>query len=315
MRGNEAVEINSADTVDFHLTEHGSDWLWAAFSLFALCTVVSVGLSFTKPKAERLFYHMTSFSLLIMSIAYFTMASNLGWAGVRAEFNHVTTSTQEEHPGLRQVFYTRFVAWFLAFPGFFLNFATLSSLDWSTALFTIVCQEVTVIGLLVGAVVSSSYKWGYFTFAAFAYLLVAFNLLFPFRRASYNVNSKSVGNILFPSVVVLLLLYPICWALSEGGNVIQLDSEAAFYGVLDVCFFLVAGGYFLYAARGVDFLERGIAGCESAVFTKGSYNYNKPLASAAATKEANLERHSGETAADHVPASQEAAQQNAQQTV
>lgn len=30
------------------------------------------------------------------------------------------------------------------------------------------------------------------------------------------------------------LLYPIAWGVAEGGNVITPDSEAAFYGVLDV---------------------------------------------------------------------------------
>jgi len=29
------------------------------------------------------------------------------------------------------------------------------------------------------------------------------------------------------------MLYPICWALCEGGNVISSDSEAVFYGILD----------------------------------------------------------------------------------
>ena len=32
-------------------------------------------------------------------------------------------------------------------------------------------------------------------------------------------------------------MYPICWALSEGGNVIQPDSEAVFYGILDLITF------------------------------------------------------------------------------
>lgn len=30
-------------------------------------------------------------------------------------------------------------------------------------------------------------------------------------------------------------LYPVCWGLCEGGNVIPLDSEAVFYRVLDFC--------------------------------------------------------------------------------
>jgi len=33
----------------------------------------------------------------------------------------------------------------------------------------------------------------------------------------------------------LWLLYPVCWGLAEGGNVISPDSEAVFYGVLDFC--------------------------------------------------------------------------------
>lgn len=33
----------------------------------------------------------------------------------------------------------------------------------------------------------------------------------------------------------LWMLYPVCWGLCEGGNVISPDSEAVFYGVLDFC--------------------------------------------------------------------------------
>lgn len=32
----------------------------------------------------------------------------------------------------------------------------------------------------------------------------------------------------------LWTLYPVAWGVSEGGNVIAPDSEAIFYGVLDV---------------------------------------------------------------------------------
>ena len=45
-----------------------------------------------------------------------------------------------------------------------------------------------------------------------------------------------VGKVYFSCGVLTLfiwLLYPICWGLAEGGNVISPDSEAVFYGVLD----------------------------------------------------------------------------------
>lgn len=41
----------------------------------------------------------------------------------------------------------------------------------------------------------------------------------------------------------VLMLYPICWAVSEGGNVIRPTSEMIFYGILD----LLAGPVFLFA--------------------------------------------------------------------
>jgi bacteriorhodopsin len=43
--------------------------------------------------------------------------------------------------------------------------------------------------------------------------------------------------------VIIWLLYPVCWGLSEGGNAITVDSEMVFYGVLD----LFAGPVFLFA--------------------------------------------------------------------
>ena len=44
-------------------------------------------------------------------------------------------------------------------------------------------------------------------------------------------------------IVILWLLYPVCWGLSEGGNVITVNSEMVFYGILD----LFAGPIFLFA--------------------------------------------------------------------
>ena len=199
VRGNEAVAINPADSTDFHLTEHGSDWLWAAFSLFALSTLVSVALSYNKPRSERLFYNINTIALLVMSVTYFTTASNLGWTSIQAEFNHVKVSNQTTEPGFRQIFYARFVGWFLAFPMFLVNYATLFSLDWSNLVFTVGTQWMTVIGLLIGSLIKSTYKWGYFTFGAFGFILEAVQLLWFFRRSA---NWSRV----LPRLVPLLLL-------------------------------------------------------------------------------------------------------------
>ena len=270
-RGNDAVAINPADGTDFHLTEHGSDWLWAAFSLLALSTLVSVALSYTKPRSERLFYHINTIALLVMSVTYFTTASNLGWTTIQAEFNHVTVSNQTTEPGFRQIFYARFVGWFLAFPMVLVNYATLFSVDWSSLIFTVAAQWMTVIGLLIGSLIKSTYKWGYFTFATFGFILEAVQLLYYFRNSAIETGFSKAGAVLTFSSSLLLMLYPLAWGLSYGGNVIQPDSEAVFFGVLDVCFFVILGAAFIYFTSGINYSSYGFATLGRPVLHRATY--------------------------------------------
>ncbi|ODV96613.1 hypothetical protein PACTADRAFT_48444 [Pachysolen tannophilus NRRL Y-2460] len=170
------------------------------------------------------------------------MASNLGWTAIEAEFNHVTTSDQSETPGIRQVFYARYIGWFLSWPGVLYalelvahqgnleyNLKTLSSLA-----LEIGSTEIYVLGLLIGILIKSTYKWGYFTFAVAAQL---FAIGIIFNRFLVELKTPIKYVLVFSFITLLWILYPICWGLSEGGNVIQVDSEAAFYGVLDVLLF------------------------------------------------------------------------------
>lgn len=56
------------------------------------------------------------------------------------------------------------------------------------------------------------------------------------------------------------LLYPVCWGLSEGGNVISITGEVVFYGVLD----LFAGPLFLFIfLAGVQDIEYETLGLQS----------------------------------------------------
>lgn len=56
----------------------------------------------------------------------------------------------------------------------------------------------------------------------------------------------------------LLLLYPIAWACSEGGNVISVTSEMIWYGILDVLSGPVFLFFFLWELRGVDYASFGL---------------------------------------------------------
>ena len=91
--GNEAIKINPPTGADFHITSRGSDWLFTVFCVNLLFGVILVPLMFRKPVKDRFVYYTAIAPNLFMSIAYFTMASNLGWIPVRAKYNHVQTST------------------------------------------------------------------------------------------------------------------------------------------------------------------------------------------------------------------------------
>ena len=56
----------------------------------------------------------------------------------------------------------------------------------------------------------------------------------------------------------MLITYPICWACSDGANVITPTSEMIWYGILDI----IAGPlflfFFLYLMRDVDYHVFGL---------------------------------------------------------
>lgn len=244
MAGNEATLINKT-SAGISITSHGSDWYWTCFSVFGLFALIhaSIYLVFHKSSSQerrnKAIYHIGALaSNSVLAFAYFTLASNLGYAPVAVEFNHIDIGDDT-----RQVFYARYIGWFLAYPGLLYTFEVnslaqniLSKSDYLQlfqTLFLQVCStEVFVLGLLVGSVIHSSYKWGYWTFAVASGLFMITILFYhQFRTAS---KTSLTTKLLVPLFSLCFILYPVCWGLSEGGNVIQPDSEGVFYGVLDL---------------------------------------------------------------------------------
>ncbi len=260
--GNEAVKINPTTDIDFHITEHGSDWLWTLFSLFALATLIYLVLTYIRQPVERTFHYNTLGLTAILAFTYFTLASNLGWTGIQAEFNHVTVndSITGETPGVRQIFYARYVGWFLSWPFIITNLSLLARLDWPHIILNIITTEVYIVGLLIASLIKSTYKWGYFSFAVASYLLTAFNLFTFTRRSASDVGSdvRKYFTINASLVVFFWFIYPISFGLSEGGNVIQPDSEQIFYGVLDFFLFIIYPAIFLFTSSNVSFDRLGL---------------------------------------------------------
>ncbi|KAI9824351.1 MAG: ion channel activity [Phylliscum demangeonii] len=261
MGGNRALIVNpnlvNGQSAAIHITDHGSDWYWAVCALMTLATLVFFGLSFTVPRTWRLFHYITASITLVAAIAYFTMASNLGWTPIDVEYRRTRSVVRGVN---REIFYVRYIDWFITTPLLLTDILLTAGLPWPTILVTLLLDEVMIVTGLVGALVRSSYKWGFFTFGCVAMLAVLYNVLWVGRMharplgADINRTYLSVAGL----TVFLWCLYPIAWGLCEGGNVISPDSEAIFYGILDILAKIVFGILLLLGHRNVDPARMGI---------------------------------------------------------
>jgi bacteriorhodopsin len=148
---------------------------------------------------------------------------------------------------------------------------------------------------LCGALVKSSYKWGYFTFGCFAFLFVAYTVVFEGRTHARVIGADvtNVYTLCGVWTISLWFLYPIAWGLCEGGNVISSDSEAIFYGILDILAKPGFGALLLWGHRNIDLTRLGLH-IESPSQTdmpggeKGDANGSPPVYNAATTSGAEV---------------------------
>lgn len=90
------------------ITTHGSDWYWAVTAVMTVATITFIGLAATKPRSHRIFHYITAAITMVAAIAYFSMASNLGWTGITVEFPR---DSSQVYGTVREIFYVRYIDW------------------------------------------------------------------------------------------------------------------------------------------------------------------------------------------------------------
>lgn len=108
-RSNDVLNVNPPSAAN-HITTHGSDWLWAVTAVMMFSSVVFIIWSYLTPSRNRIFHYIIIAITLVSSVSYFTLASDLGSAAVPVEF---TRSNSKVDGATRQIFYARFIDWFL----------------------------------------------------------------------------------------------------------------------------------------------------------------------------------------------------------
>lgn len=84
------------------ITVRGSDWYWTVTAIMITATIAFIGLAATKPRQKRIFHYITAAITMVASIAYFSMASNLGWTGIAVEFVRNNPKVAGQY---REIFY------------------------------------------------------------------------------------------------------------------------------------------------------------------------------------------------------------------
>lgn len=266
MGGNQALNVNDVvgQQADLAITTHGSDWYFTVCAVMGLSTLIIMGLAFPKPQGHRAFHYITASITAVACIAYFSMGANLGQVPIQAEFVR-SGRAQVAGAGTREIFYVRYIDWAITTPLLLLDLLLTAGVPTHTILVTLLADEIMVVTGLVGALTRTSYKWGYWTFGMVALFFIAYELLWDARRHAVRLGGVPRTSYYTCGMYLMFIwfLYPIAWGLSEGGNVIHLDSEAIFYGILDVFAKPVFGAILLWQHRaiaptdvGLNFRER-----------------------------------------------------------
>ncbi|KAM6510755.1 hypothetical protein FSOLCH5_011200 [Fusarium solani] len=205
-RRNDALNVNP-DTVngqssDINLTIRGSDWYWAVCAVMTVATITFIGTAWTKPRMDRIFHYITGGITMIAAISYFSMASNLGWTPIAVQFRR---SDHRVAGVYRELFYVRYIDWFITTPLLLMDLLLTAGMPWSTVLWVILVDWVMIVTGLVGALVKSSYKWGYFAFGCAALAYIVYQLAWEARIHANRIGSD-VGRVFLACGTITLIV-------------------------------------------------------------------------------------------------------------
>ena len=133
-------------------------------------------------------------------------------------------------------------------------------MPWPSILWVIALDEIMIVTGLIGALVRSRYKWGFYAFGCAAMFYIFYELGFVARRHALALGKDVHRTFVTCGVLTLVvwLCYPIAWGISEGGNVIAPDSEGIFYGILDLLAKPVFSAALIYGHWNIDPARLGL---------------------------------------------------------
>jgi bacteriorhodopsin len=258
---NDAVSVNdnfvNGALADIAITSHGSSFYFAICALMGAAAIIFLVLAAMRPRTQRVFHYITAAICMVACIAYFTMGSNLGFTPIGVEYHR---SDPEVAGNNRAIFYARYIDWVITTPLLLLDLLLTAGMPWPSIFMLMLVDEIMIVTGLIGALVESRYKWGFYAFGCAALLFIVWELVITCRKHASHIGADVGRAYLYCGALTtfLWILYPIAWGVSEGGNLIAPDSEAVFYGILDLLAKPVFGALLIWGHRGIDSARLGL---------------------------------------------------------
>jgi bacteriorhodopsin len=251
MAGNEALDINPpiGESV---LSVNGSNWLWAVCALFGLAFLIVFGWSFKAKAGEKVFHYIYTIALLVSTIAYFAMASDLGYSVVD-QANEIAKGAS------RQIFFAKYINWVVSFPALLLAIGLASGVSWAVIIFNIFLAWTWIVSFLVAAYTTTNYKWGFFVAGVVTWNLIGCNLFQAGRTAARRVGIARDYTIMAGWLNSMFLVYTVAFGISDGGNNIGVTPSFIFFGILDILTFIGIAFTNLGLATNWDFNKMNLA--------------------------------------------------------
>lgn len=117
--GNEALSVN------------GSDWLWAVTAIYVVSFLTFYATSFVARSGEKIFHYLFTIALLVGSITYFAIASDLAFKVVEV------VNEKPVDSWTRQIFWAEYVNWVVSFPVITIALGLLSGVSWATIVYNV----------------------------------------------------------------------------------------------------------------------------------------------------------------------------------
>lgn len=158
---------------------------------------------------------VTTLIVVFAALSYFAMASGAG-----SSLHHIRVIESHKH-GLpdttldiyRQVFWARYVDWSITTPLLLLDLGLLAGMNGGNLFITIVADIIMVLTGLFAAfgTEGTSQKWGWYTIACLAYIVVLYKLIVSGRATARAKGGKVANfyNAIGGFTIILWTIYPM----------------------------------------------------------------------------------------------------------